>query len=181
MIWLEIRNNKNWPTKVKQQQSICISSTHTHTHYTPWLYSPCRTLASFMTVFQSSLLCASSSGPPSHRPSTLTLVFLHPYFLLECSGINLFTTLSSCISSTTVKLGQNLNADSAVWSGVLIPVSCLSHQIPFLRLKTHQRKKFLTFSHWSTLTDIEDHPDITIPLIWTLFKISEHTPLTEQT
>ena len=51
----------------------------------PWLYSPCRTLASFTTIFQSSLLCArklqfvipSSSGPPSRRPSTLTLVFLH--------------------------------------------------------------------------------------------------------
>ena len=25
---------------------------------TPWLYSPCRTLASFTTIFQSSLLCA---------------------------------------------------------------------------------------------------------------------------
>jgi hypothetical protein len=27
MIWLEIWNNKNWPTKVKQQQCTCISST----------------------------------------------------------------------------------------------------------------------------------------------------------
>ena len=34
----------------------------------------------------SSLWHPSSSGPPS-RPSTLTLVFLHSYYLLECSDI----------------------------------------------------------------------------------------------
>ena len=34
-----------------------------------------------------SLWHPSSSGPPSRRPSTLTLVFLHSYFLLQCSDI----------------------------------------------------------------------------------------------
>ena len=34
-----------------------------------------------------SLWHPSSSGPPSRRPSTLTLVFLHCYFLLECSDV----------------------------------------------------------------------------------------------
>jgi hypothetical protein len=63
-----------------------------------------------------------------------------------------------------------------VWSGVLIHVSCLSHPIPSLRLKTHQCKKFITLSHWSTLRDIQNHPEITISLICTLFKIAEHTP-----
>ena len=33
--------------------SVCAVATTT-----PWLYSPCRTLASFTTIFQSSLLCA---------------------------------------------------------------------------------------------------------------------------
>ena len=41
----------------------------------------------FCVHVSSSLWHPSSSGPPSHRPSTVTLVFLHSYFLLECSDI----------------------------------------------------------------------------------------------
>ena len=74
---------------------INLISTPTNAATIPWLYSPCRTLASFTTIFQSSLLCArilqivtpSSSGPPSRCPSTLTLVFLNSYSLLACSDI----------------------------------------------------------------------------------------------
>ena len=41
----------------------------------------------FCVHVSSSLWHTSSSGPPSRLPSTLTLVFLHSYFLLECSDI----------------------------------------------------------------------------------------------
>ena len=41
----------------------------------------------FCVHISSSLWHPSPSGPPSHRPSTLTLVFLHSYFLRECSDI----------------------------------------------------------------------------------------------
>ena len=41
----------------------------------------------FCAHVSSSLWHPSSSGPPSRHPSTLTLVFLHSYFLLECSDI----------------------------------------------------------------------------------------------
>ena len=53
----------------------------------PWL--PSRPSSSPLSCVHvsSSLWHPSSSGPPSRRPSTLTFVFLHSYFLLHCSDI----------------------------------------------------------------------------------------------
>ena len=75
---------------------------------TPWPYSPCRTLASFTTIFQSSLLCARILHfvtPILLRSSLTSSIQLNlglPTLLLP-SGVfwyNLFTTLSSLILST---------------------------------------------------------------------------------
>ena len=75
---------------------------------TPWPYSPCRTLASFTTIFQSSLLCApilQFVTPILLRSSLKSSIHLNlglPTFLLP-SGVfwcNLYTTLSSLILST---------------------------------------------------------------------------------
>ena len=43
---------------LKYWRILYITTTTTTTTTTTWLYSPCRTLASFRTIFQSSLLCA---------------------------------------------------------------------------------------------------------------------------
>ena len=86
--------------------TMCSSSTSTTT--TPWLYSPCRTLASITTIFQSSLLCARNLQfvtPILLRPSLTSSIHLNlglPPLLLP-SGVfwyNLFVTLSSLILST---------------------------------------------------------------------------------
>jgi len=53
----------------------------------PWPPSRPSSSRVFCVHLSSSLWHPSSSGPPSRRPSTLTLVFLHSYFLLECSDI----------------------------------------------------------------------------------------------
>ena len=53
----------------------------------PWPPSRPSSSRLFYVHVSSSLWHPSSLGPPSHHPSTLTLVFLHPYFLLDCSGI----------------------------------------------------------------------------------------------
>ena len=51
----------------------------------PWPPSRPSSSHLFCAHVSSSLWHPSSSGHPSHRPSTLTLVFLHSYFLLACS------------------------------------------------------------------------------------------------
>jgi len=59
----------------------------TTTTTTPWLYSPCRTLTSFPTIFQSSLLCARIPQfviPILLRSSLTSSIHLN---LLECSDI----------------------------------------------------------------------------------------------
>ena len=80
----------------------------TTTPTTPWLYSPCRTLASFTTIFQSSLLCArilQFVTPILLRSSLTSSIYLDlslPTLLLP-SGVfwyNIFTTLSSLILFT---------------------------------------------------------------------------------
>ena len=53
----------------------------------PWPPSRPSSSHLFCAQVSSSLWHPSSSGPPSRRPSTLTLVFLHSYFLLACSDI----------------------------------------------------------------------------------------------
>ena len=53
----------------------------------PWPPSRQSSSRLFCAHVSSSLWHPSSSGPPSLRPSTLILVFLHSYFLLECSDI----------------------------------------------------------------------------------------------
>ena len=53
----------------------------------PWPPSRPSSSRQFCVHVSSSLWHPSSSNPPSRRPSTLTLVFLHSYFLLECSDI----------------------------------------------------------------------------------------------
>ena len=79
-----------------------------NTTTTPWLYSPCRTLASFTTIFQSSVLCArilQFVTPILLRSSLTSSIHLNlglPTLLLP-SGMfwyNLFITLSSPILST---------------------------------------------------------------------------------
>ena len=88
--------------------TIHSQTTTTTTTTTPWLYSPCRTLATFTTIFQSSLLCArilQFVTPILLRSSLTSSVHLNlglPTLLLP-SGVfwhNLFTTLSSLILST---------------------------------------------------------------------------------
>ena len=64
----------------------------------PWPPSRPSSSHLFCAHVSSSLWHPSFSGPPSLRPSTLTLVFLHSYFLLF--WYNHFTTLSSLILST---------------------------------------------------------------------------------
>ena len=87
---------------------LATTTTTTTTTTTPWLYSPCRTLASFMTIFQSFLLCACIFQFVTHillRSSLTSSIHLNlglPTLLLP-SGVfwyNLFTTLSSLILST---------------------------------------------------------------------------------
>ena len=51
----------------------------------PWPPSRPSSSHLFCAHVSSSLWHPSSSGPPSRRPSTLTLVFLHSYFLLASS------------------------------------------------------------------------------------------------
>ena len=53
----------------------------------PWPPSRPSSSHLFCVHVSSSVRHPSSSGPPSRRPSTLTLVFLHSYFLLECSDV----------------------------------------------------------------------------------------------
>ena len=64
---------------------IIIITTTTTTTTTPWLYSPCRTLASFTTNFQSSLLCARilQFVTPILLRSSLTSSILHTNILLS--------------------------------------------------------------------------------------------------
>ena len=78
-------------------------TTTTTTTTTPWLYNPCRTLASFTTVFQSSLLCArilqfvTTILLRSSLTSSIHLNLGLPTLLLP-SGVfwyNIFTMLSS--------------------------------------------------------------------------------------
>ena len=54
----------------------------------PWPPSRPSSCRLFCVHVSSSLWHPSSSGPSSRRPFTLTLVFLHSYFLLKCSDIN---------------------------------------------------------------------------------------------
>ena len=51
----------------------------------PWPPSRPSSIRLFCVHVSSSLWHFPSSDPPSRRPSTLTLAFLHSYFLLECS------------------------------------------------------------------------------------------------
>ena len=53
----------------------------------PWPPSRSPSSRLFCVHVSSSLWHPSPSGPPSRRPSTLTLVFLHSYFLLEYSDV----------------------------------------------------------------------------------------------
>ena len=53
----------------------------------PWPPSRPSSSHLFCAHVSSSLWHPFSSGPPSRRPSTLTLVFLHSYFILACSDI----------------------------------------------------------------------------------------------
>jgi len=79
-----------------------------NTTTTPWLYSPCRTLASYMAIFQLSLLCArilQSVTPILLRSSLTSSIHLNlglPTLLLPSAVFwyNLFTTISSLILST---------------------------------------------------------------------------------
>ena len=87
---------------------ICVVVNNTYTTTTPWLYSPCRTLASFTTIFQSSLLCAlihQFVTPILLRSSLTSSIHLNlglPTLLLLSAVFwyNLFTALSSLILST---------------------------------------------------------------------------------
>ena len=87
---------------------IIVQRDAAQTTTTPWLYIPCRTLASFTANFHSSLLCAPilQFVTPILLWSSLTssthLNLGLPTLLLS-SGVfwyNLFTTLSSLILST---------------------------------------------------------------------------------
>jgi len=86
---------------------MCCATTTTTTT-TPWHYSPCRTLASITTIFQSSLLCArilQFVTPVLLRYSLTLSIHLNlglPTLLLPSAVFwcNLFTTLSSLTLST---------------------------------------------------------------------------------
>jgi hypothetical protein len=77
---------------------------------TPWLYSPCRTLASFTTVFQSSPLCARILRPCHSRRSDRFLPLLGSWTMLFFSGVRLLASgptpdledqgVSLCLGST---------------------------------------------------------------------------------
>ena len=58
----------------------------------PWPPSRLSSSHIFCTHVSSSLWHPSSSSPPLRHPSTLTLVFLHSYFLLACSLYQPFLT-----------------------------------------------------------------------------------------